>query len=175
MSSNIIFAQDVKSVDVKSVPQSDIQKAQKAMQDAGLSTQDAANLARQKGATEQQIQDFEHRLQDGSSATATEIIDPMQEASEKDEEEEEMENSKRQSGFDASGRIFGAYLFNNKNLTFNPSISIQTPKNYEIGIGDQILINIWGNSQNNYQLTVNTNGQVLIPDVGPVYIAGFIF
>jgi protein involved in polysaccharide export with SLBB domain len=175
MSGNIIFAQDVKSVDVKAVPQSDIQKAQKAMQDAGLSTKDAANLARQKGATEQQIQDFENRLQDGSTPTENEIIDPMEEASEKDEEEEEMDNSKRQSGFDASGRIFGAYLFNNKNLTFNPSISIQTPKNYEIGIGDQILINIWGNSQNNYQLTVNTNGQILIPDVGPVYIAGSTF
>ena len=173
--SNIIIAQDVKSVDVKALPQSDIQKAQKAMQDAGLSTQDAANLARQKGATEQQIRDFENRLQDGRTATESEIIDPMQEATEKDEEEDETENSKRQSGFEAGGRIFGAYLFNNKNLTFNPNINIQTPKNYEIGIGDQILINIWGNSQNNYQLTVNTNGQILIPDVGPVYIAGSTF
>ncbi len=176
ISSFTAYTQDVKSVDVKAVPQSDIKKAQKAIKDAGLSTQDAANLARQKGATEQQIQDFENRLQDGNATPENEIIDPMQEASEKDEEEEEeIDNSKRQSGFDASGRIFGAYLFNNKNLTFNPSINIQTPKNYEIGIGDQILINIWGNSQNNYQLTVNTNGQILIPDIGPVYIAGSTF
>jgi len=35
ISSNIAFGQDVKSVDVKALPQSDIQKAQKAMQDAG--------------------------------------------------------------------------------------------------------------------------------------------
>ena len=72
-------------------------------------------------------------------------------------------------------RIFGSYLFNNKNLTFEPNINIQTPKNYEVGIGDQILINIWGNSQNNYQLTVNNDGQILIPDVGPLYIAGSTF
>jgi protein involved in polysaccharide export with SLBB domain len=172
MSSNIIFAQDVKSVDVKAVPQSDIQKAQKAMQDAGLSTQDAANLARQKGATEQQIQDFENRLQDESSQS---ITDTIRRTSTLVEEPKEVEKSKRQTGYDVSSQIFGAYLFNNNNLTFNPNINIQTPKNYEIGIGDQIIINIWGNSQNNYQLTVNTNGQILIPDVGPVYIAGSTF
>jgi protein involved in polysaccharide export with SLBB domain len=172
ISSNISFAQDVKSVDVKAVPQSDIQKAQKAMQDAGLSTQDAANLARQKGATEQQIQDFENRLQDGRSQSMT---DSVRITTDFIQEPQKTEKSQRLAGFDAGGRIFGAYLFNNKNLTFNPSINIQTPKNYDIGIGDQILINIWGNSQNNYQLTVNTNGQILIPDVGPVYIAGSTF
>ena len=172
---NIVIAQDVQSVDVKALPQSDIQKAQKAMQGAGLSTQDAANLARQKGATEQQIQDFENRLQAGETPSGNVISDPVQEASENVEEQQDVEKSTRQTGFETSGRIFGSYLFNNKNLTFNPSINIQTPKNYEIGIGDQIIVNIWGNSQNNYQLQVNKNGQILIPDVGPVYIAGNTF
>ncbi len=175
LSNNIAIAQDVQGVDVKTLPQSDIQKAQKAMQDAGLSTQDAANIARQKGATEQQIQDFENRIQDGSSPTDNEISDPVQDASENVEEQQDVEKSKRQSGYETNGRIFGSYLFNNKNLTFNPSINIQTPKNYEIGIGDQVIVNIWGNSQNNYQLQVNKNGQILIPDVGPVYIAGNTF
>lgn len=173
-----IFAQDVQSVDVKSLPQSDIKKAQKAMQDAGLSTQDAANLARQKGATEQQIRDFESRIGEGNAPAGSGnnvVADPVQEASQKVEEQQDVEKSVRQAAFDAEGRIFGSYLFNNKNLTFNPSISNQTPKNYEIGIGDQILINIWGNSQSNYQLNVNTNGQIVIPDVGPVYIAGSTF
>ena len=64
---NIATAQDIKNVDVKTVPQSDIKKAQQAMKDAGLSTQDAANIARQKGATEQQIRDFENRINDGSN------------------------------------------------------------------------------------------------------------
>ncbi len=172
---NAVLAQDVKSVDVKTLPQSDIQKAKKAMQDAGLSTQDAANIARQKGATEQQIQDFENRAQGENPPSDNTVSDPVQDASENVEDQQEVEKSTRQSGFENNGRIFGSYLFNNKNLTFNPRINIQTPTNYEIGIGDQIIINIWGNSQNNYQLQVNKNGQVLIPDVGPVYIAGNTF
>ncbi len=168
-------AQDVKSVDVKAVPQSDIQKAQKAMQDAGLSVDDAANMARQKGATEQQINEFHSRINEGGTVQDGVISDPVQEAESQVEEQQNVESSTRTAGFDIRGRIFGAYLFNSKNLTFEPRLNIQTPKTYEIGIGDQVLIHIWGNSQNSYQLTVNNNGQVLIPDVGPVYIAGLTF
>ncbi len=168
------FAQDVKSVDVKSLPQSDVKKGQQMIQDAGLSTQDAVNMARQKGATEQQIQDFLNRINENNVNNEV-IQDPVEEESEMAEDQEDIEKSQRNTGFDNTGRIFGAYLFNSKNLTFEPSINIQTPKNYEVGIGDQILINIWGNSQNNYQLTVNKDGQILIPDVGPLYIAGSTF
>ncbi|WP_297087909.1 SLBB domain-containing protein [uncultured Draconibacterium sp.] len=169
-------AQDVQNVDVKTLPQSDIKKAQQAMQDAGLSVDQAAEIARQKGATEQQIRDFENRINDGNTSGAEQIIsDPVEEANEMVEDQQDVEKSTRQAGFDSRGRIFGSYLFNSKNLTFEPSTAIQTPKTYEIGIGDQLLINIWGNSQNNYQLTVNQNGQILIPDVGPLYIAGMSF
>jgi len=140
-----------------------------------LSTQDAANIARQKGATEQQIQDFQNRTQGDNNSSESVITDPVEEASQQVEEQQDVEKSQRKTGFSANGRIFGSYLFNNKNLTFEPSLNIQTPKKYEISIGDQILINIWGNSQNNYQLTVNRNGQIMIPDVGPIYLAGLTF
>jgi len=167
-------AQDVKNVDVKTVPQQDIQKAQKAMQDAGLSVDQAADIARQRGATEQQISDFRDRLGEGSPGEQV-TTDPVQDASEAVEEQQDVERSTRTTGFEARGRIFGAYLFNSKNLTFEPRLNIQTPKTYEVGIGDQLLIHIWGNSQNDYQLVVNNNGQIIIPDVGPVYIAGLTF
>lgn len=185
------MAQDIKSVDVKTVPKSEIKRAQQAMKDAGLSTQDAANLARQKGATEQQIRDFESRINEtGTNSTQSTTTtnssdkvttDPVEEAVNQldqlpeEEKQPEQEKSTRKGSVNATGRVFGAYLFNSKNLTFDPSLNIQTPKNYEISIGDQILINIWGNSQNNYQLTVNKNGQIMIPDVGPLYVAGLTF
>ena len=165
--------QNVKSVNVNELPQSEINKAQKAIKEAGLSEQDAINLARQKGATEEQIRQFQQRLENSTDSTANpsfsigEALGP--------DVIEESEFSIRKDTFRTSSQIFGSYLFNNKNLTFEPSKNIQTPKNYEIGIGDQIIINIWGNSQNNYQLDVNLDGQIIIPDVGPVYIAGLTF
>ncbi|MFV0591184.1 MAG: SLBB domain-containing protein [Draconibacterium sp.] len=170
-----LHAQDVKDVDVKTLPQQDIKKAQKALQDAGMSVDQAAALARQRGATEQQIQDFQQRLGEGQTTDGQVSGDPVLEATEQVQEQKDVEKSTRTAGFDIRGKIFGAYLFNSKNLTFEPTLNIQTPKNYEIGIGDQILIQIWGNSQNSYQLKVNNNGQIIIPDVGPVYIAGQTF
>lgn len=72
-------------------------------------------------------------------------------------------------------RIFGFQLFNSDNLSFEPSVNIPTPTNYVLGIGDELLVSIWGASQQSYQLMVETNGAVNIPDIGPVYVSGMEF
>nr|WP_319267506.1 SLBB domain-containing protein [uncultured Draconibacterium sp.] len=167
-------AQDVKNVNVNTLSQEEIQKAQKAMLDAGLSEEEAIQLARQRGATEQQISDFRKRLSEQDTSKQN-MYNLYEEPEVLPENEQEAENSERTSEFDKELQVFGAYLFNNENLTFEPQVNIQTPKNYEIGFGDQLLIHIWGNSQNNYQLRVNNNGQIIIPDLGPVYVAGLSF
>jgi len=165
------FAQEeIRSVDVKALSQSEIEQIIQEMRNAGLSEQEAIQLARQRGATEQQIQDFQERVQQISrtgSASTTTIPQPLVDTLEIPETTRAVPVKKT--------NVFGSYLFNNENLTFEPGLNIQTPKDYEIGIGDEIIINIWGNSQNDYQLPVNLNGQVIIPDVGPVYIAGLTF
>lgn len=72
-------------------------------------------------------------------------------------------------------RIFGFQLFNSDNLSFEPPVNIPTPTNYVLGIGDELLVSIWGASQQSYQLMVETNGAVNIPDIGPVYVSGIEF
>lgn len=170
----IATAQDVKNVDVKSLSKQDVQKAKNAMQNAGLTPEQAAEIARQKGATEEQIKDMLQRMKEQQTGQQS-YLDTITPPGQVNEENKNTENSKRTTKVNTQSKIFGSYLFNSKNLTFEPNINIQTPKNYTIGIGDQILIQIWGNSQNNYQLNVNRNGQIIIPDVGPVYIAGLEF
>lgn len=169
------FAQDIRSIDPKTMSESDVKKIEEAIKNAGLSPSEAIQMARQRGATEQQIREMQKRLQQSNSQGEDKftfdepVSDPIRE-NESDKISERKIPLKKDTL-----RIFGSSLFNNENLTFEPSVNIQTPKNYEIGIGDQIIINIWGNSQNSYQLNVNRSGQILIPDVGPVYIAGMVF
>src|SRR5699024_6523020 len=55
-------------------------------------------------------------------------------------------------------KIFGYKLFNNTNITFEPVLNIPTPEDYQLGPGDEIIINIWGAAQMNYQLTVSPGG-----------------
>jgi protein involved in polysaccharide export with SLBB domain len=166
----LVNSQDIKSVDVNNLRTEDIKKIESTIKDSGLTEQEAINLARQRGASEFQISELQKRLRESKTGSGDTGI--ITDGDFKSNLNDEVKFSERTNFPENTSRIFGSSLFNNKNLTFEPGQNIQTPKNYEIGIGDEIIINIWGNSQNNYQLEVTRNGNILIPDVGPVYIAG---
>ena len=68
--------------------------------------------------------------------------------------------------------IFGEELFRNPNLTFEPDLNIPTPKNYQVGPGDEIVIDIYGYSEASYRLTVSHEGSINIPYIGIVYVNG---
>ena len=69
-------------------------------------------------------------------------------------------------------KIFGADLFKNANLTFEPNLNIATPKNYIIGPTDELLIDLYGNSEASYNLRVSPEGNINIEYVGIVPVAG---
>ena len=69
-------------------------------------------------------------------------------------------------------KIFGADLFKNSKLTFEPNLSIATPKNYVIGPNDELLIDIYGNSEASYNLKVSPEGIINVEYVGIIPVAG---
>jgi len=69
-------------------------------------------------------------------------------------------------------RIFGADIFANKELTFEPSLNIPTPENYQLGPGDELIINIWGAAENQYQESISPDGTIYIDNLGPVFVSG---
>ena len=71
-------------------------------------------------------------------------------------------------------QIFGESLFFNKNrrLSFEPSLNQATPKNYILGPGDMIYVDIYGQSEQYYEATVNPDGFVLLDNIGPVSVSG---
>lgn len=69
-------------------------------------------------------------------------------------------------------RIFGADLFRNSNLTFEPNLNMATPQNYVIGPNDALLIDLSGNSQASYNLKVTPEGTINVEYVGIIPIAG---
>ena len=69
-------------------------------------------------------------------------------------------------------RVFGRDIFNNKNLSFEPVMNIATPQNYVLGPGDQLIVDIYGASQESITLTVSPDGDVTIPEFGPVHVSG---
>ena len=68
--------------------------------------------------------------------------------------------------------MFGRDIFNNKNLTFEPQMNIATPQNYVLGPGDKLIIDIYGASQESLSLTVSPDGDITVPECGPIHVSG---
>lgn len=68
--------------------------------------------------------------------------------------------------------IFGHSLFSNRNLSFEPSANLATPVNYRLGPGDEVIIDIWGASENTICQTISPEGTILVRGLGPVHLSG---
>ncbi|GAB4026579.1 SLBB domain-containing protein [Spirosoma gilvum] len=69
-------------------------------------------------------------------------------------------------------RVFGASLFENANLSFEPDLRIATPRNYVVGPDDEIRIDIAGASTGEFLLKVSPDGTVKVPNLAPIFVSG---
>lgn len=75
---------------------------------------------------------------------------------------------------DSTGRmlpIYGHDLFDGRE-TFSANKALPAPDNYVLGPGDEVRLQVWGPIDFNTSLTIDRNGQVNIPKVGVVTLAG---
>ena len=68
---------------------------------------------------------------------------------------------------------FGYNYF--QNLSLLPQIDIQVSPDYLVGPGDSIVVTVWGSIEGSYELLVSSGGEVTLPKVGPVRVAGLPF
>jgi len=52
---------------------------------------------------------------------------------------------------------------------------IPVPASYVVGPGDEVKILLWGRVNEQYNLVVDKNGNITIPQIGPVFVAGSTF
>ena len=69
-------------------------------------------------------------------------------------------------------KVFGHSLFNNEDLTFEPAMNIATPRDYVLGPGDAVYIDIYGASQKSIEATVTPDGYIIVEDFGPIQVSG---
>lgn len=73
---------------------------------------------------------------------------------------------------DLRPKIFGSELFSKSNLSFEPNLRMATPRGYIIGPDDQLLIDLSGDNDVNYDLKVSPDGTIRLQYVGPVSVGG---
>jgi len=99
-----------------------------------------------------------------SVATSGRIVGPLRTKSEF-----------QQYAEDATGRqlpVYGRQLFDQVPTTFAPVENVPVPADYVLGPDDQLLIRAWGKIELNSRLTIDRNGQISLPRVGAVNVAG---
>lgn len=68
--------------------------------------------------------------------------------------------------------LFGQSLFDQPPSTFAPTDHTQVPGDYVVGPGDELQVRIWGQINADLRVVVDRSGQVYIPHVGDIVVAG---
>jgi len=69
-------------------------------------------------------------------------------------------------------RRFGSSFFENKNINEVPQLFVATPSDYRLGPGDELMINLYGASENSYSVQISRNGTVKFDRLAPIYLSG---
>jgi polysaccharide biosynthesis/export protein len=68
--------------------------------------------------------------------------------------------------------IYGQKLFLSPATTFAPVEEVPVPVDYVIGPGDRLMIRVWGQVSIQVRTIVDRNGQIFIPKIGTLTVAG---
>lgn len=68
--------------------------------------------------------------------------------------------------------VYGRDVFRNKSLNFAPSENLATPKNYRLGPGDEVIIDIFGANQVTLRNKISPEGSINVDVLGPLYLSG---
>ena len=68
--------------------------------------------------------------------------------------------------------VFGRNIFDSEELTFEPSMNLATPRNYVLGAGDEVIIDIWGDNAATIREEISPDGTINIESLGLVNLSG---
>lgn len=136
----------------------------------------ASELAR-KGVTKEQAMRVKQLYEqqnnvNTSKSTGTDINESRLREETKENTSDMLEDHPTTQDLARGDQVFGRNIFNTRNLTFEPSVNLATPSNYRLGPGDEVIIDIWGASQNTIRQQISPEGTINISKIGPVNLSG---
>ena len=175
--------QNLSNINVNDLTDGQIRQLLQQGQSAGLSDSQLLDQAQGRGLPDDQVQLLQKRIADirkkdgtsgngnlnGSDSSSTQTtprrLNYQPDTAYKPRDQADMYEFLKP-------KIFGADLFRNKNIKFEPNIKIATPVNYIVGPEDQLVINVYGKSVTNWKLDVSSDGNINLPGVGILNVSG---
>lgn len=74
--------------------------------------------------------------------------------------------------YSVENKIYGHDIFRENALTFQPQMNVATPEDYQLGAGDELIVDVFGASQLTHRLEISPDGKIVIPNIGPLSVSG---
>ena len=171
---------DITSIRVDQLSDDQIEELVKRAQDAGLSSTDFLMMAQMRGMPSGEVEKLRSRIEGlsvGSSKSRSTNVSKRSAREQidlNDITQGLMETQELMETEEADTLLFGSKLFFQKNrkLSFEPSLNQATPKNYILGPGDLLYVDIYGQSEKYYEATINPEGSILLDNIGLISVSG---
>ena len=163
-----ISINNLQSVKVDQLKDPQIEDFVKKYTDAGYTLADIEQIAKSRKMPSSEWEKLKMRINELESQESATV--EIAEANNKIREAAELQ--KKADRNEQNDRIFGASLFNNSKVSFEPSQAVATPRNYVVGPNDVLHIDVFGMAEATYDLTVNKEGNIRIPNAGVVQVSG---
>ncbi len=155
-------------------------------QAAGLGVEQAEKLAMAKGLPASEAQAFKDRLNKLQSQSPSNVNTPgmaTQAATEQKAKQAVIEAATPLTGSEIVApkeeravTVYGQELFRKGDLKiYEHSLDAKAPANYELGVGDELGISIFGVSYYNSVAKVDARGRIELGQLGSIYVRGIAF
>lgn len=167
---------DFSTVNVDNLSDQQLQALLQKAQANGLSVNDVVQQAQAKGMPTDQVDKLKNRLNQlsggGGQSGNSNAGDNNNGRRYKANPADTISGTENERVREYRRKIFGADLFSNANLTFEPNLNIPTPGNYIVGPGDELILDVYGYSEKSDRLKVTPEGYINVQNVGPILVSG---
>jgi protein involved in polysaccharide export with SLBB domain len=165
---------DASQVKVSQIPEAQLKQYLQQAADRGLTDQEVEAELLRRGLPPSELDELRSRIQrirmaDGGATSVDTSSNPVSGSKRNQSRPQQYEPlllAKK------TPRLFGAELFSNARLSFEPDLRMATPKDYVIGPDDQLILNIYGVNLSQQTLKVSPEGTINVKYAGIVSVGG---
>ena len=161
----------IRNADIDSYSDSQIASYWNKAQQQGYNLEQLELIAKSKGMSSAKFMKLKNRILNLNTITKTESSSDVASSEASGLETFGLDGSESKKDIEKT-ELFGYDFFKNPSISFTPNLNLATPTNYQLGPGDELLIDIWGASENNYRKKVTKEGAIRIEGIGPIYVSG---
>lgn len=175
---DLLKGKDLSQLRVDQLSDADIAKLNAQLGSAGMSIEQAEQMAIAKGMSAVEFSKLKQRLANIDSQSRSGKLKSGNHNSEDKRTNNSGDTLSKANYRDDVPKplinplIFGAELYTSASPSFEPNLKIATPVNYVVGPDDQLQIAVFGVQEYSGDLLVSPEGAIAVPNIGLVKVAG---